>query len=77
MMLENVTKTYKKCNTNKFSSINFKAKQIANKLKTDDRVQKLDKNEAYITIKDHKGKINKQILDRVSNTILVKNKVKQ
>ena len=95
-MHENVTKTYKKCNTNKFSSINFKAKQIANKLKTDDRIQKLDKNEAYITIKDHKegfpdkiscrlinpsktdiGKINKQILDRVSNTILVKNKVKQ
>ena len=25
MMQENVTKTYKKCNTNKFNSINFKA----------------------------------------------------
>ena len=33
MMQENVTKTYKKCNTNKFNSINFKAKQIASKLK--------------------------------------------
>ena len=54
MMHENVTKTWKSCNTNKSNSINFKAKQIANKLKTDDLVQKLDKNEAYVTIKDHK-----------------------
>ena len=96
MMHENVTKTYKKCNTNKSNSINFKAKQIASKLKIDDRVQKLDENEAYVTIKEHKegfpdkiscrlinpsktdiGKISKQILDRVSNTILVKNKVNQ
>ena len=96
VMHENVTKTYKKCNTNKSNSINFKAKQIASKLKIDDRVQKLDENEAYVTIKDHKegfpdkiscrlinpsktdiGKISKQILDRVSNIILVKNKVNQ
>ena len=41
MMHENVTKTYKKCNTNKSNSINFKAKHIACKLKIDDRVQKL------------------------------------
>ena len=34
MMHENVTKTYKKCNTNKSSSINFKAKKIASKLKS-------------------------------------------
>ena len=94
MMHENVTKTYKKCNTNKSNSINFKAKQIASKLKIDDRVQKLDENEAYVTIKDHKegfpdkisshlinpsktniGKIRKQILEIVNNTILEKNKV--
>ena len=96
MMHENVTKTYKKCNTNKSNSINVKAKQIARKLKIDDRVQKLDENEAYVTIKDHKegfpdkiscrlinpsktdvGKISKQVLDRVNNTILEKNKVNQ
>ena len=34
MMHENVTRTYKKCNTNKSSSINFKAKKIASKLKS-------------------------------------------
>ena len=96
MMNENVTKTYKKCNTNKSNSIKFKAKQLASKLKTDDRVQKLDENEAHVKVKDHEegfhnkvschlinpsktdiGKISKQILDRVSNTILVKNQVHQ
>ena len=51
MMHENVTKTYKKCNTNKSNSINFKAKQIASKLKTDDRVQKFDENERCVTTK--------------------------
>ena len=55
-------------------------------------VQKLYKNEAYVTIKDDKegsikdhinpskadmGKISKQILDRVNNNILEKNKVNQ
>ena len=35
MMHENVTKTYKKCNTNKSNSTNLKAKQIPSKLKTD------------------------------------------
>ena len=54
MMHENVTKTYKKCNANKSNSINLKAKQIASKFKIDDRVQKLDENEPYVTIKDHK-----------------------
>ena len=51
MMHENVTKTYKKCNTNKSNSINFKAKQIPSKLNIDDCAQKLDENEAYVTIK--------------------------
>ena len=44
MMHENVTKTYKKCNTNKSNSINLKAKQIGSKLKIDDRVIKVDGN---------------------------------
>ena len=46
MMQENVTKTYKKCNANKPNFINFKAKQIASKLKIVDRVQKVNENEA-------------------------------
>ena len=62
MMHENVTKTYKKCNTNKSNSINVKAKEIAGKLKINDRAQKLDENEAYVTIKDH----NERFLDKIS-----------
>ena len=54
MMHENVTKTYKTCNANKSNSINFKTKQIASKLKIDDRLQNFDENEAYVTSKDHK-----------------------
>ena len=57
----------KKCNTNKSKSINSKAKQIASKLKIDDRVQKLDENEAYVTIKDHKEGFPDKISCRLIN----------
>ena len=67
MMHENVTKTYKKCNANKSKSINFKAKEIACKLKIDDRVQKLVENEAYFTIKDHKEGFPDKISCRLIN----------
>ena len=49
MIHENVTKTYKKCKTDKSNS---KAKQIASKLKIDAHVKKLGENETYVTIKD-------------------------
>ena len=48
-------------------TINFKPKQIASKLKIDDRVQKLDKNEAYVTIKDHKEGFPHKISCRLIN----------
>ena len=67
MMHENVAKTYKKFNTNKSISINFKAKQIASKLEIDDSVQKLDENEAYVTIKDHKEGFPDKMSCRVIN----------
>ena len=63
-MHENVTKTYKKCNTNKSKSINFKTKQVASKLKIDDRVQNLDENEVYVTSKDHKERFADKITCR-------------
>ena len=67
MMHENVTKTYKKCSTNECNCINFKAKQIASRLKIDDLVQKLDKNEAYVTIKDHKEEFSDEMSCRPIN----------
>ena len=55
MMHENITKPYKKCNTNKSNSISFKSKQIASKLKIDDLVQKLDENETYDILSPYKS----------------------
>ena len=51
---ENTTKTYKKADRRKVQSINFEAKKIVEKLPIDDRVEKMQENEAFITIKDHK-----------------------
>ena len=53
--LENsITKTYKKSNRNKIKTINRDAKKIAKKLEIDDRVEKLQEAEAFITIQFHK-----------------------
>ena len=51
---ENTTKTYKKADRRKVQSINYEAKKIVEKLPIDDRVEKMQENEAFITIKDHK-----------------------
>ena len=53
-LTENITKTYKKSNMNKVNKLNLEAKKIADKLSISDRVGRLQINEAYITIKDHK-----------------------
>ena len=68
MMHENVTKTYKKCKNNKSNNYTINlAKRIASKLKIDDCVQKLDENEAYVTIKDHKEGLRDKISCRLIN----------
>ena len=51
---ENITKTYKKSNRNKVNKLNLDAKKIADKSLISDRIDQLQKNEAYITVKDHK-----------------------
>ena len=50
---ENITKTYKKLNRNKVNKLNLDAMKIADKLSNSDRIDRLQKNEAYITAKDH------------------------
>ena len=50
----NITKTYKKSNEAKIAEIDKAASKIASKLKLDDRMERLQKSEAYITAKDHK-----------------------
>ena len=53
-MHDNLIKTYKKRNNDKIKTINIKAKKIPSKLKLEDRIQILDDNDAYISIKDRK-----------------------
>ena len=47
----NVTKTYKKSNRNRVGNINLDAKKIAEKIEIDGRVEKMQKTEAFLTIK--------------------------
>ena len=53
-LTENITKTYKKPNMNKINKLNQEAKKITGKLSIFDRVDRLQNNEVYVTIKDHK-----------------------
>ena len=43
---ENVMKTYKKSNRNKVNKLNLDAKKIADKLSINDRIDRLQKNDA-------------------------------
>ena len=54
LLTENITKTYKKFNKKKISNINFIAKKITPKSSIDDRLQRMEKSEACISIKDQK-----------------------
>ena len=44
----------KKTDRRKVKSINYEARKIVEKLSIDDRVKKMQENEAFITIKEHK-----------------------
>ena len=83
LLQENITKTYKKSDTNKYNEINTEAKTIAIKLKIQDRATQLAKKQAFITLKDHKENFEnapkcrlinpaKSDLGRVSKQILEK-----
>ena len=48
-----ITTKYQKTNNNTTRNINLEAKQLAQKLKLDNRIEQLPENQAFITIKDH------------------------
>ena len=50
----NVTKTYQKTPPRLEASINMEAKSISTKLKISDRVKRIAKTPAFVTLKDHK-----------------------
>ena len=54
LLHDNVTKSYKKCDTNTKSNIDIEAKKIAENLKLDDRIESMASKPAFVTLKDHK-----------------------
>ena len=64
---ENITKTYKKTNKNRINTINKTAKKIASDLELEDRIDKMQESECYITIKDHKEDFPNKLSCRLIN----------
>ena len=54
LLKDNLTKTYKHAPPELEKSINLEAKHIATNLKLDDRIERLARTPAYITLKHHK-----------------------
>lgn len=54
LLMENITKTYKKAPENLEKAINLEAKSIADSYSLSERIDSIAKSPAYITLKDHK-----------------------
>lgn len=54
LLTENITATYKLTSEQAFEKINQEAKSIASELHVDDRMETIARNEAFISLKDHK-----------------------
>ena len=67
LLQDNITKSYKKANTNSIRSINKEAKTIAEDLKLDDRIEQFSEREAFITLKDHKENFQNNTKCRLIN----------
>ena len=61
ILTENTTNAYNKSNQKKISNISFTAKNITEKLSIDDRVQRMEELDSYITVKDHKDEFSHKI----------------
>ena len=67
LLTENITKEYKKSNSDKRDKINNEAKNIVKKLGIEERVQRMSEEESYVTIKDHKENFPNKISCRLIN----------
>ena len=54
LIMENITKTYKKSGDELVEKLDAQSARIADRLKLDDCIKKLAKKETFITLKDHK-----------------------
>ena len=67
LLINNVTKTYKKCNNDDVDQVNKDAKQISEDLDISERVQVMAEKPAFITIKDHKDDFPNKVSCRLLN----------
>ena len=58
LLINEVTKTYKKENIDKVTAIDKKAKDVANKLGIESRVMRTKQSQCFLTLKDHKADFN-------------------
>ena len=54
LLHENITKTYKKTDKKRVRAINVDGQKIAKDLELEDRIEKMQKSECYVTVKHHK-----------------------
>ena len=67
LLKENITETYKHASTKLEASINFEAKHIVSKLALSNRIERLARTPAYITLKDHKENFHASTSCRLIN----------
>ena len=66
-MHENIIKTFKKTDKKKVRAIIIDAEKIAKDLELEDRIEKMQESECYITVKDHKEDFPHKISCRLAN----------
>lgn len=67
LLKENITKSYKIADDNVINNINDSTQELITKNKIQGKIEKLDKSEAFITIKDHKENFPADIKCRLIN----------
>ena len=67
LIMDSITSTYKKANTNTIISINNEAKDIATNLNIAYRAERMAERQAFITLKDHKDNFQNKPACRLIN----------
>ena len=67
LLCENITKAYKPAPARTYDEINYEAKGIAESFEISERINCMAKNEAFITLKDHKDNFSNALPCRLIN----------
>ena len=67
LMRDNITSIYSRADDNYERETNIQAKKITDKLEISDRVEKISRKNAYVTLKDHKKEFPQKIKCRLIN----------